>query len=180
MTTGSPDQRPPDAVLNSLRSIFDPKWREPALGYEALSTWEAENGVKLPEPYRSLIAEITNGSPLGPPEDGGLLPLGWLPPGWPQQAARNHAAPFPLQESWPWEDEPHAEDHNKHVANVYNHGSIVLGTDDDLSYWILVVTGPQRGKVWLIHQMGAYPYPGPEASGFLEWLQQWQTGTNWY
>ncbi|MCX4598674.1 hypothetical protein OG819_57290 [Streptomyces sp. NBC_01549] len=38
--------------------------------------WESQHGVVLPEPYRSLIAEITNGSSLGPPEDGGLLPLG--------------------------------------------------------------------------------------------------------
>ncbi|WP_162688820.1 MULTISPECIES: hypothetical protein [unclassified Streptomyces] len=76
MTIGSPDQRPDEDALECLRSAFEPAWREPALGYEAVSTWEAENGTVLPEPYRSLVAEITNGSPLGPPEDGGLLPLG--------------------------------------------------------------------------------------------------------
>jgi hypothetical protein len=45
------------------------------------------------------------------------------------------------------------------ASTVYNHGSIVLGTDDSLSYWVLVVTGPERGKVWLVTGVGAYPYP---------------------
>ncbi|WP_329467027.1 hypothetical protein [Streptomyces sp. NBC_01431] len=38
-----------------------------------------------------------------------------------------------------------------------HHGSIVLGTDGGLSYWTLVATGPQRGKVWVVSEVGAYP-----------------------
>ncbi|MFD8955013.1 SMI1/KNR4 family protein [Streptomyces xanthophaeus] len=180
MTIASPDQRPDEATLEFLRSAFEPEWREPALGYEAVSTWEAENGAVLPEPYRSLVAEIANGSSLGPPEDGGLLPLGWLTPAWPHPADRNPAAPFPLQETWAWEGEPLAEDHDERGADVHGHGSVVLGTDDELSYWVLVVTGPQRGKVWLLSDVGAHPYPGPEALGFLEWVQRWQSGDGWW
>ncbi|WCD91267.1 hypothetical protein KPP03845_200228 (plasmid) [Streptomyces xanthophaeus] len=179
MTIASPDQRPDGATLEFLRSAFEPQWREPALGYEAVSTWEAENGAVLPEPYRSLVGEIANGSSLGPPEDGGLLPLGWLTPALPHPADRNPAAPFPLQETWAWEGEP-AEDHDERVADVHGHGSVVLGTDDELSYWVLVVTGPQRGKVWLVSDVGAHPYPGPEALGFLEWVQRWQSGDGWW
>lgn len=62
--------------MTFLRSAFAPEWREPALGHDGVLAWESQHGVVLPEPYRSLIAEITNGSSLGPPEDGGLLPLG--------------------------------------------------------------------------------------------------------
>ncbi len=179
MASTPPDQRPDEATLEFLRIAFQPQWREPALGHEAVSAWESANRVTLPEPYRTLLAEIAGGSSLGPPEDGGLLPLGWLPPGWPGQGDRNPAAPFPLEESWAWEGEPPAEDRDERVADVYRQGSVVLGTDDELSYWVLVVTGPQRGKVWLIADAGAYPYPAPEAFGFLEWVQHWHAGNGW-
>ncbi|MET8745481.1 hypothetical protein [Streptomyces sp. NPDC004728] len=72
------------------------------------------------------------------------------------------------------------EDQRKRVADVYNHGSVVLGTDDGVSYWVLVVTGPQRGRVWLLSKVGAYPYPLPEALGFLEWVQRWHDGDGWW
>ncbi|GGN38877.1 hypothetical protein GCM10011578_084730 [Streptomyces fuscichromogenes] len=174
--------------MEFLRSAFETEWREPALGHDGVSAWESEHGAVLPEPYRSLIAEITNGSSLGPPEDGGLLPLGWLPPDWPHGADRDPAAPFPLQEAWAWEGDPLADDqatpladdHAERVADVYKHGSIVLGTDDGPFYWVLVVTGPQRGKVWAVTDVGACPYPMPEAVGFLEWVQRWHAGDGWW
>ncbi|MER5486984.1 hypothetical protein ABT024_27775 [Streptomyces sp. NPDC002812] len=75
MTTGSPAQRPDEAALEFLRSAFEPEWREPALGYEAVAEWEAER---------------------------------------------------------------------------------------------------------LISDVGAYPCPGPESSGFLDWIQRWQTGDGWW
>jgi hypothetical protein len=53
-----------------------------------------------------------------------------------------------LDHAWRWEDEigSAAESHQRTV-DVYNHGSVVLGADDELSYWLLVLTGPQRGKI---------------------------------
>lgn len=69
---------------------------------------------------------------------------------------------------------------DQRVADVYNHGSTVLGTDDGLSYRVLVVTGPQRGRIWLVTDVGAYPYPVPEAFGFLEWVQRRQVGDGWW
>ncbi|MFE3073845.1 SMI1/KNR4 family protein [Streptomyces sp. NPDC059247] len=180
MAVASPDQRPDEAALEFLRSAFAPEWREPVLGYDAVSAWEAENGVVLPEPYRSLVTEITDGSSLGPPEDGGLLPLGRPAPGWSHRADRSPAKPFPLRETWAWEGGPLAEDHDERVADVFGHGSVVLGTDDGLAYWVLVVTGPQRGGIWLVGETGAYAYPGPEAFGFLEWVRRWRLGDGWW
>ncbi|MGW2555366.1 SMI1/KNR4 family protein [Streptomyces sp. NPDC001635] len=180
MTATSPDQHPAEEILEFLRSAIATEWREPALGHDGVSAWESEHGVVLPEPYRSLIADITNGSPLGPPEDGGLLPLGWLPPDWPYDGDRDPAAPFPLREAWAWEGEDLTDDHHGRVADVYNHGSVVLGTDDGPSYWVLVVSGPQRGKVWVVSEVGAYPYPMPDAVGFLEWVQRWHAGDGWW
>ncbi|MFI6979214.1 hypothetical protein ACIBSV_11580 [Embleya sp. NPDC050154] len=99
MTMASPDERPDEAALEFLRSAFEPAWREPAFGYEAVTAWENENGVVLPEPYRSPVAEISNGSSLGLPEDGGPPPLGRLTPGWSHWVNRDPAAPFPLRET---------------------------------------------------------------------------------
>ncbi|MEV6532386.1 SMI1/KNR4 family protein [Streptomyces sp. NPDC051639] len=180
MTGTAPDQRPEEATLAFLRSVFAPEWREPPLGRDGVSAWESEHGVVLPEPYRTLIAEISNGSSLGPPEDGGLLPLGWLPPDWHGQGDRNPAAVFPLQKTWAWEGEALADDHDERVAAVHDHGSIVLGAEDGTSYWVLVVTGPQRGRVWLVADVGAYPYPMPEAAGFLQWVRRWHAGDGWW
>lgn len=166
--------------MQFLRSAFETPWREPTLGHHGVSAWEAEHSVVLPEPYRSLIAVISNGSSLGPPEDGGLLPLGCLPPHWPYDRGRDPAAPFPLQEAWGWEGEPLADDHHQRVADVFSNGSVVLGADDGPCYWVLVVTGPQRGRVWAVAEVGAYPYPMPEAAGFLEWVQRWHADEGWW
>ena len=48
-----------------------------ALGWEAVRAFEAEHGVVLPEPYRSFVAEVSDGSFQGPP-DYGLVALAEL------------------------------------------------------------------------------------------------------
>lgn len=111
----------------------------------------------------------------------------WWPPA-PRPAPLGLAQPrgsksrrlFPLQETWSWEGEPLTEDHHERVAAVSNHGTIVLGTDDGLSYWVLAMTGSERGKVWLVTDVGAYPYPMPRALGFLEWVQRWHASDGWW
>ncbi|WP_406259780.1 hypothetical protein OH779_01230 [Actinacidiphila glaucinigra] len=51
----------------------------------------------LPEPYRTCVAEISNGSGLGPAGDGGLQPLGWLPDTWSGLGPRQPGELFPLE-----------------------------------------------------------------------------------
>jgi len=111
---------------------------------------------QIGSPYRSrlndyvvrLIAQISDGCTLGPPEDGGLLPLGWLPPGWPHAGERNPAAPFPLEQAWYWETDPAplGQDGEALIPAAHLHGSVLLGSEqgDD---WILVTAGPLRGQV---------------------------------
>jgi hypothetical protein len=60
---------------------------------------------------------------------------------------------------------------------VYAYGSLLLGTDGCGMYWHLIVTGPQRGHVWLIDQNRAMPFgtrPGtclmPGTPGFSGWV----------
>ncbi|MEU5313627.1 hypothetical protein [Streptomyces sp. NPDC021562] len=42
------------------------------------------------------------------------------------------------------------------------------------------MTGPQRGRVRVVTEVGACPYPMPEAVGFLEWVQRWHAGEGWW
>lgn len=132
----------------------------------------------LPEPYRTFVAEIANGADVGPPEEGGLLPLGEKPTGWagwkpvdwrsPEPfdgtAARRPALPFPLKEETEWEYEYYDDALHSHVQHqAYQWGSVLLGRDDPgpyctAAFWTLVVAGPQRGQIWHLNDAGAGPY----------------------
>lgn len=174
--------------LQFLREAFPAEWREDPLGWEGVLEWETAQGVTLPEPFRSFIAEVSNGSALGPPEDGGLLPLGWMPRPWPDRdGVRDPAAPFPLEYSWYWDQgaSKPREDNVDLCARVHRHGSIPLGTEAAGIWWILITAGPQRGKVWALTELGAQPYDGVtqdpwgtlySAVGFLQWVRQWVDG----
>ncbi|MFF0298386.1 hypothetical protein ACFYST_33605 [Kitasatospora sp. NPDC004614] len=63
-----------------------------------MHAFEAEHGVVLPEPYRTFVAEIADGSPVGPPFYG-LVPVAELPAGWGTNRRKLVLArAFPLEE----------------------------------------------------------------------------------
>ncbi|MFI5527721.1 SMI1/KNR4 family protein [Kitasatospora sp. NPDC051853] len=176
MTT-TRDPCPGHDVLDALRAAFPPEWREPPLGQRAVAAWEAEHGVALPEPYRTFVAEIANGSAVGPAEDGGLQPLGLLPAQWPDlgPGGRRPGAPFPVEAAWCWEDEEDGDPDDPRIDAAFNDGSVVLGSDDGQSFWLLVTTGPRRGEVWMVADVGVTPVPtAGGAWGFAEWVGQWR------
>ncbi|MET9451750.1 SMI1/KNR4 family protein [Streptomyces cinerochromogenes] len=178
--TDTRDDRPADATFDFLRLAFPPEWREPPLGQAAVAQWEHENGVALPEPYRTFIAEISNGSSLGPAGDGGLQPLGRLPDSWPDLGPRQPGEPFPLDEAWAWEDDESVDPEDPRVDAVFTKGSVVLGSEDGQSFWLLLTTGPRRGEVWMVADVGAVPVPGNRAWGFAEWVRRWHSGSEWW
>lgn len=174
MTDETPQDTP--AAVRNLAAAFPEAWREPPLGWVAVFAWETEHAVVLPDPYRTFVATVANGSSLGPPEDG-LLPLGWLPPDSPFED-QDIAADFPLEEAWWWEeDERDADETASLVDAVFRRGSVVLGTGDGPCYWLLIVSGAQRGNVWQVSEAGAAPFdPTGEGQGvtFEGWVQCWQ------
>ncbi|WP_033253526.1 SMI1/KNR4 family protein [Kitasatospora phosalacinea] len=184
--------RPAPADLALLRDAFNAGTDgADALGWAAVHAFEAEHGVVLPEPYRTFVAEIADGSPTGPPGHG-LVALAALPSDWDgDPAERNLARPFPLTAGWVWEDDEETpeEELDARVGEVHHHGSIVLGTDGCGMYWHLVVTGPHRGRVWCVTDVGATPFDaGPgrtaattaTASGFAGWVAHWHAGRPWF
>ncbi|MFE6867247.1 SMI1/KNR4 family protein [Kitasatospora sp. NPDC057692] len=157
-----------------------------ALGWAGVRAFEAEHGVVLPEPYRTVVAEVADGSPAGPPAHG-LLRLAEPPDDWGgDRAERDPGRPFPLTSMWLWEEDSRpSEEIDPIIAQVRDHGSIVLGTDGCGMDWHLVVTGPHRGHVWNISGEGAMPF-GAEfgfttaAPGFAGWLEHWAAGRPWF
>ncbi|MFJ1754783.1 SMI1/KNR4 family protein [Kitasatospora sp. NPDC088134] len=188
MNTESPDP----AELAALRAAFAADGRsDTALGWAGVHAFEAAHGVVLPEPYRTFVAEIADGSPAGPPEYG-LVALADLPSDWGAgRPERDLSQPFPLDAAWLWEDDEDTpeDEFDDLVGRVTDHGSIVLGTEGCGMYWHLVVTGPQRGRLWLDTGEGAAPYGGPSeadfgrttaALGFTDWVTHWAAGRDWF
>ena len=176
------------ADLALLREAFDAgEGRQAGIGWEGVRAFETAHGVVLPEPYRTFVAEIADGSYVGPPEYG-LVPLASLPDDWGRgRAERVLSKPFPLTEAWFWEEEdsgPCAE-LDARIEEVFDHGSVVLGTEGCGMYWHLVVTGPHRGHVWLVTGEGAGPF-GAEFGftsaepGFTGWVRHWAAGQAWF
>ena len=173
--------------LAALRAAFEvDDGGESALGWEAVHAFEVEHGVVLPEPYRSFVAEISDGAYSGPPEYG-LVPLAELPEGWGGEGeGRDLRRPFPLTEMWLWEEDPRpSEEIASLLGPVFGHGSVVLGTDGCGMNWHLIVSGPHRGHVWLITGEGASPF-GSEfgfttaEAGFAGWVGHWAAGEPWF
>jgi hypothetical protein len=183
MNTEQPDPDELAAIRAALGTDDD---GASALGWEAVHAFEAEHGVVLPEPYRTFVAEVADGSYAGPP-DYGLVGLAELPRDrGGDRSERDLSRPFPLTESWLWEDDPRpAEEIDPLLEPVFNDGSIVLGTDGCGMDWHLVVTGPHRGHVWLVTGEGATPF-GAEFGyttaepGFAGWVAHWAADKPWF
>ncbi|MGW6737532.1 SMI1/KNR4 family protein [Streptomyces sp. NPDC055013] len=175
------------AELALLRATFSgDDGAEPALGWDSVAAFEAEHGIELPEPYRTFVAEIADGSASGPPEYG-LLPLAKLPADWDgDQRDRDLSKPFPLTEAWLWEDDADPDlDTDERLEQVDDHGSIVLGTDGCAMTWHLIVTGAHRGHVWQVTDVGAVPFGAQfgfttALPGFAGWVRHWASGKPWY
>ncbi|MDG9683280.1 SMI1/KNR4 family protein [Streptomyces sp. DH18] len=177
----------------ALREIFASRPDAvPPAGPEAVRSFETEHGIVLPEPYRTFVAEICDGLRAGPPHYG-LLPFAKTPSDWgSDRPERLLAEPFPLTEAWLWEADDDGtalseQEFDDRVEPVFNHGSLVLGTDGCGMYWHLIVTGPQRGHVWLIDENGAIPFGTrsdaslmPGVPGFAGWATHWAQDRSWF
>jgi SMI1/KNR4 family protein SUKH-1 len=174
--------------LDTLHAAFDVGLREPPLGWDAVRAFENEHGIVLPEPYRTFVAEVCDGSAQGPPAYG-LLPLAKVPDDWGDDLdQRVPAKPFPLTQAWIWEGENDprpAKEIETAIEQVHDHGSIVLGTDGCAMYWHLIITGPHRGHIWNICGEGAQPF-GAEFGfttghrGFAGWVRHWAARKWWW
>ncbi|MFF5547945.1 hypothetical protein [Streptomyces olivaceoviridis] len=70
------------------------------------------------------------------------------------------------------------------MHQIYQCGSVLLGSDRPGEYWTLVVTGPQRGQVWWLRDGCAAPSAdSPSAQlggGFHGWIGNWHIKQGWW
>ncbi len=145
-----------------------------------VAVFEQRHGIRLPDSYREFLLSIGNGG-SGPPEYG-LMKLGETPKDLPRDEAKVWSElprvrqPFPFTQAWVWED---GELSLEGLSNQVNCGSLCLGTDGCGMYWHLVVSGPERGNVWMLSGEGIQP-TNPKRD-FLEWYEAWLDGVeDWW
>jgi hypothetical protein len=144
----------------------------PRLTEDNVSAFEQKHGVELPRGYRQFITEIGNGGE-GPPFYG-LLALGEVPDDHDRsdsEVLHDIRKPFPLTKGWVWEGE---QDEKPELHQTIDHGNLVLGTDGCAIYWLLVVSGAERGQIWCRVDVGIQPC-APRRD-FLSWYEHWLGG----
>jgi len=147
----------------------------PPLTEDAIAAFEARCGCTLPEGYRAFLRHVGNGG-VGPASYG-VLPLGATPVD--MSAAESQAwvelqrvqRPFPFTKPWVWEDGDRSDEGTREQVED---GTLLLGTDGCAQYWLLVVSGPERGNVWMLADVGITP-TAPKRD-FLQWFEDWLDG----
>jgi hypothetical protein len=150
----------------------------PPLSPAEVTAFERRHGIELPAAYRQFLVEVGNGGD-GPPAYG-LMRLGETPRhlcpafqrSWGELA--DVAKPFPFTTAWVWEGEP--DDPGKRATARF--GSLNLGDNGCGWYWLLIVTGSERGKVWAYTDVGVCPQE-PDRD-FLQWVEAWLDGVSWW
>ena len=169
-----------DRLLRIRRKIAAAgKTLNPLLSEEEVLAFEHKHSITLPEGYRRFLLEVGNGGD-GPPFYN-LVPLGSGPNSqcledvryW-EELPHVHLA-FPFTETWVWEADALSEEGTKEQVK---HGSIFVGEDGCGMEWHLIVTGAERGNVWMICGEGVTPQ-NPRRD-FLTWYEDWLDGVkNW-
>ncbi len=142
----------------------------PCLPEASIADFERKHGVRLPGEYRAFLLHVGNGG-VGPP-DYGLARLGEIASDLsPNEKKRwmdfpRIAEPFPFSKTWCWE---RGDKTNEGTREQVDCGSIYLGNDGCGMYWHLIVTGPDRGRVWQLTGEGITPTV-PKRN-FLEWYE---------
>jgi SMI1 / KNR4 family (SUKH-1) len=144
----------------------------PTLTDESIADFESRGGCLLPDGYRAFLQHVGDGG-IGPPAYG-LLRLGQTPDDMSVEESRswaevrNLSRPFPFTRPWVWEDGDLCDEGTREQVE---HGSIHLGTDGCAQYWVLIVSGPERGNIWMLADVGITP-TAPKRD-FLQWFEDW-------
>ena len=144
-----------------------------------IETFEKLHGITLPEEYTSYLLNIANGGD-GPPEYG-IVKLGGVASDMSEQEKHNWSSlssvkkPFPFTGAWITEEDEESDEGN---FSDIDSGSIFIGNDGCGMYWHLIVTGPERGNMWLLTGEGISPTTPRHT--FLSWIEAWIDGNEYF
>lgn len=160
----------------------------PPLPEREIKAFEERYGIVLPEDYRSFIREVGNGG-AGPYY--GLYPLGVFSDVEGLDSADSIgdlSRPFRHTEAWNLDDQPDPRvDEEAYEAwtdryfdSKWIDGAIPICHEGCNYYNLLVVTGPERGHIWVDGRSsdgGIAPAQRDDIKGqrltFLDWYQVW-------
>lgn len=136
----------------------------PALSEERVCVFEQKHRITLPESYRRFLLEVGDGCYMFDDSPSyQLLPLEA------DRAAEHYAAPFPFTEHVVEGDEPLPEEFWAQVQQ----GTLELIDIGCGQTFQLIITGPCRGEVWSLCELGTQPCC--QRQDFLGWFERWLT-----
>jgi hypothetical protein len=148
---------------------------DPPLDEKSIGAFEQAHGILLPNGYRQFLLLAGDGGD-GPPFYG-LDPLVPLADDNSDVQARywvelpDVRQPFPFTRYWIWDQ---GQETDEGTTDQVKWGSIRIGHDGCGAYWHLIVTGPERGNVWMIAGEGIQP--ACPKRDFLTWYEDWLDG----
>ena len=131
----------------------------PALSEEEICAFEEAHSIRLPEGYRRFLREVGDGCDMF---DGyELLPLAA------ERQFQNLSVPFPFTEYVVEGEEPLSSKFWEQVGC----GALEIIDLGCGQTFRLIVTGPCRGEVWNLCEMGTQPCC--QRQNFLGWFERW-------
>jgi hypothetical protein len=136
----------------------------PPVSKETIIDFEKNFDITLPEELVLFYTEIANGCDAEDTSD--LLRFEDLKFDDPERAKKE----FKLTEPWHWEAEGFNETTDSLLSEVSN-GNIVLVDLGCGQSWNIIISGKERGQMWLFYDLGIAPCS--PARNFLSWFEDW-------
>lgn len=151
----------------------------PPVELKEIKSFEEEYKIQFPEEYREFMLKVGNGGD-GPPHYRMLDLCSSIKLS--KQFAKGFdeflAEEFPLKEYMVWEGITLSEEDKQKFERIHR-GSLILGEDGCGIFWLLIITGPERGQVWQLTEVGIQSC-APKLS-FLDWYEYWlNDGRDWW
>ena len=163
-----------DAVLERIKQGIKEQDIQmgPVLSEEQIRAFEQKHQITLPEGYRRFRLEVGDGCYMF--DDYPSYQLLLLEA---DREIENYAAPFPLTEYEVEGDDPLSDEFWEQVTQ----GTLELIDIGCGQTFQLIITGPCRGEVWNLCEMGTQPCC--QRQDFLGWFERWLTdgdGVDYY
>ena len=150
----------------------------PVITEKEVKSFETKYGITLPEGYRRFILEIADGAIGG--YMSSIIPLGYIFPMPGDKSTQflhfsNIGKEFPFEYPWmPHGDiidkyKPFRYTYPREMSDLKKNGSLIIENDGCGEYWNLIITGPQRGKVWRF--VTGDILPCIPSMDFIEWFE---------
>ncbi|PWV94438.1 hypothetical protein DFQ01_1303 [Paenibacillus cellulosilyticus] len=170
-------------ALDKKQEIFGSNYHNyllnPKLSEQEVEEFEMKNGIVIPSEYRYFICEIGNGG-SGPCY--GLLPLtnyhehydNYI---WEDEDLKKSYLRYSFPYTDKWEPRSNNEHDNYDVLKQSLSGTLALSHEGCGYYTLLIVSGEERGNIWLdgmVSDQGMMPLiRNGNRLGFYEWYENW-------